>query len=189
VVVAAGDRCGRCANGRFEIHRGIEVGQVFYLGRKYSEPLRAAFLDVTGEERTIEMGTYGIGITRTVAAAIEQNHDADGIVWPVPLAPFAAIVVPVNRADEAVWATAERVYRELRARGVDTLLDDRDERPGVKFKDADLIGIPLRVTLGPRALARGNVELKIRGGEKAQEVPVAEVGGRVADQVAKATVS
>jgi prolyl-tRNA synthetase len=189
VVVGAGDRCGRCADGRFEIHRGIEVGQVFYLGRKYSEPLRATFLDPAGVEQTIEMGTYGIGITRTVAAAIEQNHDAHGIVWPVPLAPFPAIVVPVNRADEAVWAAAERVYRELRGRGVDTLLDDRDERPGVKFKDADLIGIPLRVTIGPKALARGNVELKMRRAEKAEEVPLGEVGGRVADQVKKVSAS
>jgi prolyl-tRNA synthetase len=187
VVVGPGDRCGRCPDGRFEIHRGIEVGQVFYLGRKYSEPLRAAFLDPAGAERTIEMGTYGIGITRTVAAAIEQNHDAHGIVWPVPLAPFPAIVVPVNRADEAVWAAADRVYRELRGRGVETLLDDRDERPGVKFKDADLIGIPLRVTVGPKALARGNVELKMRRAEKPEEVPLGEVSARVAEQVTKAT--
>jgi prolyl-tRNA synthetase len=189
VVAGAGDRCGRCADGRFEIHRGIEVGQVFYLGRKYSEPLRATFLDPTGAEQTIEMGTYGIGITRTVAAAIEQNHDAQGIVWPVPLAPFPAIVVPVNRGDEAIWAAAERVYTELRGRGIETLLDDRDERPGVKFKDADLIGIPLRVTVGPKALARGNVELKMRRAEKAEEVALAEVGGRVAEQVKKATTS
>ncbi len=187
VVVGAGDRCGRCPDGRFEIHRGIEVGQIFYLGRKYSEPLRAVFLDPAGAEQTIEMGTYGIGITRTVAAAIEQNHDAHGIVWPVPLAPFPAIVVPVNRADEAVWVAAERVYRELRGRGVETLLDDRDERPGVKFKDADLIGIPLRVTVGPKALARGNVELKMRRAETAEEVPLGEVSARVAEQVTKAT--
>jgi prolyl-tRNA synthetase len=187
VVVGAGDRCGRCPDGRFEIHRGIEVGQIFYLGRKYSEPLRAVFLDPAGAEQTIEMGTYGIGITRTVAAAVEQNHDAHGIVWPIPLAPFPAIVVPVNRADEAVWAAAERVYRELRGRGVETLLDDRDERPGVKFKDADLIGIPLRVTVGPKALARGNVELKMRRAETAEEVPLGEVSARVAEQVTKAT--
>jgi prolyl-tRNA synthetase len=189
VVAGAGDRCGRCAEGRFDIHRGIEVGQVFYLGRKYSEPLRATFLDSAGAVQTIEMGTYGIGITRTVAAAIEQNHDAQGIVWPVPLAPFPAIVVPVNRADDAVWAAAEQVYAELRGRGIETLLDDRDERPGVKFKDADLIGIPLRVTVGPKALARGNVELKMRRAEKAEEVSLAEVSGRVAEQVKKATTS
>jgi len=187
VAAAAGDRCGRCNEGRFEIHRGIEVGQVFYLGRRYSEPLHATFLDPAGVERTIEMGTYGIGITRTVAAAIEQNHDAQGIIWPVPLAPFAAAVVPVNRADEAVWTASESIYRELLSRGVDTLLDDRDERPGVKFKDADLIGFPLRVTVGPKALARGNVELKARRAEKADEVPIGDVAARVADELASAS--
>ncbi|MGH7806197.1 MAG: proline--tRNA ligase, partial [Candidatus Binatia bacterium] len=110
---AAGDRCGRCEKGVLEIHRGIEVGQVFYLGRKYSEAMRAVFLDAEGAEQTIEMGTYGIGVTRTVAAAIEQNHDANGIIWPIPLAPVPAIVVPVARNDETQWSAAERVHREL----------------------------------------------------------------------------
>ncbi len=185
VAVTGGDRCGRCGEGRFEVRRGIEVGQVFYLGRRYSDAMRATFLDAAGAEQAIEMGTYGIGITRTVAAAIEQNHDANGIVWPMPLAPFSAIVVPVNRAEEAVWSTAERVYDELRGRGIDALIDDRDERPGVKFKDADLIGIPLRVTVGAKALARGNVELKARRADKAVEIPVAEAAARVADEVGK----
>ena len=188
-VAVAGDRCGRCEDGHFEIHRGIEVGQVFYLGRKYSEPLRATFLDPAGTEQIVEMGTYGIGITRTVAAAVEQNHDAQGIVWPIPLAPFPAIVVPVNRADPSVWSTAERVYRDLLSLGVDTLLDDRDERPGVKFKDADLLGIPLRVTVGPKALVRGNVELKPRGAEKAEEAPIGEVAGRIAERVRRTLAS
>ncbi len=183
VAVAEGDRCGRCGDGRFEIRRGIEVGQVFYLGRKYSEAMRATFLDAGGKERVIEMGTYGIGITRTVAAAIEQNHDANGIIWPISLAPFSAIVVPVNQAEETVRSTAERIYGELRGRGVDALIDDRDERPGVKFKDADLIGIPLRVTVGPKALARGNVELKARRADKAVEIPAAEAAARIADEI------
>jgi prolyl-tRNA synthetase len=186
VAVSEGDRCGRCGEGRFEIRRGIEVGQVFYLGRKYSEVMRATFLDPAGAERTIEMGTYGIGITRTVAAAIEQNHDANGIVWPIPLAPFSAVVVPVNQTEESVRSTAERIYAELRQRGIDTLIDDRDERPGVKFKDADLIGIPLRVTVGPKALARGNVELKARRAAKAAEIPVGEAAARVADEIGNA---
>jgi prolyl-tRNA synthetase len=186
VAVAEGDRCGRCGEGCFAIRRGIEVGQVFYLGRKYSEVMRATFLDPAGAEQTIEMGTYGIGITRTVAAAIEQNHDADGIVWPIPLAPFSAVVVPVNQAEETVRSAAERIYAELRGRGVDTLIDDRDERPGVKFKDADLIGIPLRVTVGPKALARGNVEVKARRADKAAEIPVGEAAARVADEIGKA---
>ncbi len=186
VAVAEGDRCGRCGEGCFAIRRGIEVGQVFYLGRKYSEVMRATFLDPAGAEQTIEMGTYGIGITRTVAAAIEQNHDANGIVWPIPLAPFSAVVVPVNQAEETVRSAAERIYAELRGRGVDTLIDDRDERPGVKFKDADLIGIPLRVTVGPKALARGNVEVKARRADKAAEIPVGEAAARVADEIGKA---
>ena len=183
VTVVAGDLCGRCGEGRFAIHRGIEVGQVFYLGRKYSEPLRATFLDPAGSEQLIEMGTYGIGITRTVAAAIEQNHDANGIVWPIPLAPFPAIVVPVNRTEPAIWNTAERIYGELRAQGIDTLIDDRDERPGVKFKDADLIGIPLRVTVGAKALARGNVEVKARGADGVQEVTVGDAVQHVVARV------
>ncbi|MGH7805048.1 MAG: His/Gly/Thr/Pro-type tRNA ligase C-terminal domain-containing protein, partial [Candidatus Binatia bacterium] len=154
--------------------------------RKYSEAMKAVFLDADGAEQTIEMGTYGIGVTRTVAAAIEQNHDANGIVWPIPLAPIPALVVPVARNDEAQWTVAERIHRELVDRGVDAWIDDRDERPGVKFKDADLIGVPLRVTVGPKALARGAVELKERAAEKAVEVPVGEAAGRVADEVKKA---
>jgi prolyl-tRNA synthetase len=185
-VVQAGDPCGRCDAGSFEVHRGIEVGQVFYLGRKYSEALRATFLDAAGIERPVEMGCYGIGITRTVAAAIEQNHDEHGIVWPVPLAPFEVTVVPVTRESPEVRETAERIYSELRGRGVDALIDDRDERPGVKFKDADLIGIPLRVTVGPKALARGRVELKRRGEPTPQEVPVEEAVGRVVAALADA---
>ena len=183
VAVAVGDRCARCGEGHFEIHRGIEVGQVFYLGKKYSEPLKATFLDAAGAEQTIEMGTYGIGITRTVAAAIEQNHDENGIIWPLPIAPAPVIVVPVNRTDEAVFGTAERIYKELIGRGVETILDDRDERPGVKFKDADLLGIPLRITVGPKALARGNVEVKERRAAKSEEAPAAEAAARIAEQV------
>jgi prolyl-tRNA synthetase len=185
VAVADGDRCARCGEGRFEVRRGIEVGQVFYLGRKYSEAMRATFLDAGGAEQPIEMGTYGIGITRTVAAAIEQNHDANGIIWPMPLAPFSAIVVPVNQAEETVRSTAERIYGELRGRGIDALIDDRDERPGVKFKDADLIGVPLRVTVGPKALARGNVELKARRADKAVEIPAEEAAARIADEIGR----
>jgi prolyl-tRNA synthetase len=175
-----GDPCPRCEGGRFVGHRGIEVGQVFYLGTKYSEAMQARFLGADGHERPIEMGCYGIGITRTVAAAIEQHHDAAGIVWPAPLAPFAAHVVPVNAGDATLRETAERVMGDLEAAGLDALLDDRDERPGPKFKDADLIGLPVRVTVGSRALARGCVEVKARRDTEAAEVPVAEVAARVA---------
>jgi prolyl-tRNA synthetase len=176
----AGDRCPRCDAGTFGAHRGIEVGQVFYLGAKYSESMKATFLGADGTERPMEMGCYGIGITRTVASAIEQHHDAAGIVWPAPLAPFGAHVIPVNVGDATLRETAEKIAAELEDAGVDTVLDDRDERAGVKFKDADLIGNPARVTIGPRALQKGCVELKPRAASQAEEVPVGEVVARVA---------
>jgi prolyl-tRNA synthetase len=180
-----GDPCPRCDGGTFEEHRGIEVGQVFYLGNKYSQAMGATFLGADGAERPIEMGCYGIGITRTVAAAIEQSHDQAGIVWPAALAPFGAHVVPVNAKDATLRETADRLTAELAAVGIDALLDDRDERPGVKFKDADLIGLPVRLTVGPRALARGCVELKARAATEATEVPVAEAPARVAEVVGR----
>src|SRR5262249_12854269 len=176
----AGDRCARCKEGVLAGHRGIEVGQVFYLGTKYSTAMGASFLGAGGVQRPIEMGCYGIGITRTVAAAIEQHHDDAGMIWPAPLAPYGAWVVPVNAADAQLRETAERVAAELEAAGVDTLLDDRDERPGVKFKDADLIGLPVRVTVGPRGLTRGVVELKRRADKDAVEVPCAGAATRAA---------
>jgi prolyl-tRNA synthetase len=184
-TATGGDRCPRC-EGTFTLQRGIEVGQVFYLGTKYSVAMKATVLDAGGAERVLEMGCYGIGVTRTIAAAIEQNHDDAGIVWPMPLAPFHVVVVPVNWQDEKLRTTAEALHDALEARGIDVLLDDRDERPGVKFKDADLIGYPLRVTVGPRALERGAVELKGRTEEKATEVPVGEAAERVAALVAAA---
>jgi len=175
-----GDRCPRCDGGNFAEHRGIEVGQIFCLGTRYSEAMGAAFLGADGQQRPLEMGCYGIGITRTIAAAIEQHHDDAGIVWPAPLAPYGAHVVPVSQGDAQLRETAERLAAELEAAGVDTLLDDRDARPGVKFKDADLIGLPVRLTVGPRALARGCVELKPRGEAAAREVAVAEAAARTA---------
>ncbi len=167
----AGDACPRCEKGRFTDHRGIEVGQTFYLGTKYSQAMNATYLDATGEQRPMEMGCYGIGITRTVAAAIEQNHDAAGIVWPKPLAPADIHIVPVNWNDDTTRKAAEDVYAKLRQSGTDVLFDDREERPGVKFKDADLLGIPLRATIGGKSLARGVIELKIRADGTMTEVP------------------
>ena len=176
----AGDRCPRCDDGTFAEHRGIEVGQVFDLGTKYSASMGANFLGADGRSAPIEMGCYGIGITRTVAAAIEQHHDDAGIIWPVPLAPFAALVLPVAMNDTALVETADKITRELEGTGADVLVDDRDERPGVKFKDADLVGIPVRVTIGPRGLKKGCVELKQRSAGEATEVPIAEAAARVA---------
>jgi prolyl-tRNA synthetase len=160
-LAGAGDACGRCG-GTFAFFKGIEVGQVFYLGTKYSAKMKASVLNDKGEENPMVMGCYGIGVTRTMAAAIEQNHDKDGIVWPMALAPYQVIIAPLQLHEPAVVEEAERIYRELNAVGVDVILDDRDLRPGVKLKDADLIGIPLRITIGARSLAEGKVEFKLR---------------------------
>ena len=171
----AGDSCPRCETGTLTTHRGIEVGQTFYLGTKYSKSLNATYQDAQGQDHPMEMGCYGIGITRTVAAAIEQHHDADGIRWPLPLAPVSVQIVPVNWSDEQSRVVAEGIYTQLLTAGVDTLLDDRDERPGVKFKDADLLGTPLRVTIGAKSLARGMVELKRRTEKQGTDVGVGQI--------------
>jgi len=160
-VAEPGDACPRCS-GTIKFVRGIEVGHVFKLGTKYSKAMKAAYLDKDGKEKTMIMGCYGIGIGRTVAACIEQNFDQNGIIWPMPLAPYSVIVTPVNINDHDVMKASEDLYAELLTCGVEVILDDRDERAGVKFKDADLIGIPLRIVVGPKNLKEGQVELKIR---------------------------
>ena len=178
----AGDGCPRCT-GKLESWRGIEVGHVFKLGTKYSAALGATVLDEKGEERTLFMGCYGIGVGRTVAAAIEQNNDANGIIWPMPIAPFQVIVTMVNPKEDEVRLAAEKLYEELLALGVEALLDDRDERPGSKFKDADLIGIPLRVTVGARGLKEGALELQERRSGERTMLPVAETARLLAERV------
>jgi prolyl-tRNA synthetase len=185
-LAQAGDPCPRCENGKLEIHRGIEVGQIFYLGKKYSEAMGATYLDAEGRERAIEMGCYGIGISRLVAAAIEQNHDANGIIWPFSIAPFQVLLLPINFKDKTLREVSERLYHELQERGVEVLLDDRDERPGVKFKDADLIGIPLRVTVGAKGLEKGCVELRRRRDGKSEDLPIEEAAARIEKLVAEA---
>jgi prolyl-tRNA synthetase len=174
-----GDLCPRCEPGRLKITRGIEVGHVFKLGTKYSKAMGATFLDADGKEKYIVMGCYGIGVGRTVAAAIEQNHDENGIIWPFPIAPFHVLVLPVNMTDSRMVETAEKIYQELLAKGIEVLLDDRDERPGAKFKDADLIGIPLRVTVGNLAVSEGKVEIKFRKTGEVEKVSVNEVTPRI----------
>jgi prolyl-tRNA synthetase len=159
--------------------RGIEVGQVFNLGTKYSEKLNATYLDDKGKEQVIYMGCYGVGVSRTMAAAIEQNHDAHGIIWPMPIAPYHCIVVPVSLKDQEVMATAEKLYNQLTNTGVETVLDDRDERPGVKFKDADLVGYPLRITIGQKALAEGKVELYHRATGEMELIEVEKAVERI----------
>ncbi|HEX9432929.1 MAG TPA: proline--tRNA ligase [Burkholderiales bacterium] len=162
--------------GQLEIVRGIEVGHIFQLRTKYSEAMGATFLDEKGATQPFEMGCYGIGVTRIVAAAIEQNHDARGIIFPAPIAPFAVCIVPIGmHKSAAVREAAERLYQELVKSGIDVLLDDREERPGVLFADMDLIGIPHRVVLGERGLAAGNAEYKGRRDEKPADVPLGEI--------------
>jgi prolyl-tRNA synthetase len=178
LLVAAGDPCPRCATA-LEIHRGIEVGHIFDLGTKYSEAMGCTFDDDQGQARPMIMGCYGLGVGRTVAAAVEQNHDADGIVWPVPLAPFEVALIALNVGDEEVRRAAESLYEELSAQGVEVFYDDRDERPGVKFKDADLLGFPVRLVVGSRGLAEGNVEISLRRDREKQAVALADGVARV----------
>lgn len=166
-TVVRGDLCPKCSK-ELQFSRGIEVGHVFKLGLKYSKSMKATYLDAEGKENLMVMGCYGIGVSRIVAATIEQSHDDNGIVWPVGLAPYTVVVVPVNVSDEQVRSTAEDIYRQLQAAGIDALIDDRDERAGIKFKDADLIGIPYRITVGEKNLKNGNVEFKARWETNAQ---------------------
>ncbi len=177
LLVRGGDPCPR-DGAALEQSRGIEVGHIFQLGSIYSEAMGCAFLDETGSSHAMEMGCYGLGIGRTVAAAIEQGHDDDGIIWPRPLAPFEVLLIALNPDDEEVSRASEALYSELLERGLDVLYDDRKERPGVKFKDADLIGIPLRIVVGARSLAEGNVELSLR--RDRQERVLCPVGEAVA---------
>lgn len=160
-LTVEGDLCKRCGRP-LSTWRGIEVGQIFKLGTKYSDKMKAYFLDEQGNEKPFVMGCYGIGITRTVAAAIEQHNDKDGIAWPVSIAPFEVLVLPTNVSDSDLAVTAETIYAGLAAKGVEVLLDDRDERPGTKFKDADLVGVPFRVTVGDKAAKEGKVEVRVR---------------------------
>ena len=174
-TAAVGDRCARCDEGVYEGHRGIEVGQVFYLGTKYSQSMGAMFLGENGEKQVMEMGCYGIGVTRTAAAAIEQNHDDGGIIWPLALAPAQVHLINLKAKDRDLSETCDTLYDELLAAGLEVLYDDRDERAGVKFKDADLIGIPYRLTLGPKGMANGIAELKRRAESDAEDIALSEV--------------
>ncbi|MGH9659737.1 MAG: proline--tRNA ligase [Bryobacteraceae bacterium] len=177
--VAPGDACHNCG-AALDVTKTIEVGHIFKLGYKYSESMGLRVLNAGGEEVTPIMGSYGIGIERILAAAIEQHHDKDGIALPAAIAPFTVVVTPVNNSDAAQRDAAQSIYRDCLAAGLDALLDDRDERPGVKFKDADLIGIPFRVTVGKK-LAQGQVELVRRKDRTSTDVPVAQAAASVRD--------
>ena len=178
-VAVAGDRCPRCDAGRLVATRGIEVGHIFKLGLKYSQAMNATFLDSEGKEQFMIMGCYGIGVGRTVASAIEQGNDENGMILPIPIAPFEVDILPVNTGHDESMNVAGAIYEELLSKGIDVVMDDRDERPGVKFKDCDLIGIPLRVTIGERGLKEGIVEIKRRESKDFEKVPVAEAAGRI----------
>ena len=163
--------------------RGIEVGQVFKLGTKYSSKLACKFLDENGAEKICTMGCYGIGINRILASAIELGNDKNGIIFPISIAPFEVLITSVNQDDRQVAATAENIYKQLLAAGVDVLLDDREMRGGVKFKDADLIGIPVRVTVGKRGIADGSVEIKLRAESESTKVPIENAAEKVVEFV------
>jgi prolyl-tRNA synthetase len=183
-MAGGGDQCGRCG-GTFDAYRGIEVGHIFYLGTKYSKAMNALLQGEDGETKPIEMGCYGIGVTRILAAAVEQNHDADGIILPVSVAPFAVCVMPLQADNAEVMAEAERIYEALRAAGVDVLLDERDLRPGAKFKDADLIGIPLQVRIGAKGIKEGKVEFKLRRAKDVELVATADIVERLEHALAE----
>jgi prolyl-tRNA synthetase len=169
-----GDACPKC-NATIKVERVIEIGNIFKLGTKYSTPLRAFYLDENGAEKPIIMGSYGIGPARIAAAAIEQNHDKDGIIWPKSISPFDIQIIPLNVSDAKTMETAERFYRELTEKGFDVLMDDRDERAGVKFKDADLIGIPVQIVVGEKNLKDGIVEVKDRKTKETTKKKIDEV--------------
>jgi prolyl-tRNA synthetase len=176
--VAAGEGCPRCDQGKLEVYKAMEIGHIFKLGTKYSQSMGARVLTQDGKEVPVVMGSYGIGVERIMTAAIEQNHDADGIIWPKSIAPFDVVVVITNMKDDTLRETGEKLYKDLQRAGLDTLLDDRDERAGVKFKDADLIGIPYRVTIGKKA-ADNIVELFERATRTTEDVKLADIVSRV----------
>ena len=177
-MIDANDVCPECG-GEIEIKKGIEVGQVFKLGTKYSEALGCTYLDQNGKSQPMVMGCYGIGVSRTMAAAIEQSHDDDGIIWPVAIAPYEVVIVPANNKDEAVMEAAQKLYESFEEKADEVVLDDRNERAGIKFKDADLIGYPVRVTLGKNFLETGNTEVRIRRTGETIEVPLSECKAKV----------
>lgn len=175
--VKSGDPCPKC-NETMTVKTGLEVGHCFRLGTKYSAAMNATFLDEEGKEKPFIMGCYGFGVSRAIASIIEQHHDDDGICWPTQIAPFTAIVIPTNVTDQTVSENAERIYKDLLDAGIETLIDDRDDRPGVKFKDADLMGFPLKITVGKK-ITEGLVEIKTRRTKEMSLVPVGDVVGFV----------
>jgi len=184
-MVKDGEACPKCGKPLAMV-RVIELGHIFKLGVKYSQAMGATFQDAEGKEKPIVMGSYGIGVERTIAACIEQEsgHDKDGIIWPMSIAPYQVLVLPINTSHKETMETAEKIYKDCQEAGIEVLLDDRDERPGVKFKDADLIGIPIRVTIGEKTLAEGKVEVKLRREKAPAKIAAEETAPRVKTLIA-----
>ena len=189
-LAATGDPCPSCDGGKLTSYRGIEAGHIFILGTKYSSTMGATFIDEKQQQKPLVMGCYGIGVSRLVATTVEQHHDDNGMKWPMSISPYHVHVVSIGK-DDAVVKAATELHDGLQAQGIEVLWDDRDERPGVKFKDADLIGIPIRVTIGGKGLATGNIEVKPRAEpdpKKAELVPVANAVQVIAERVRAALV-
>lgn len=184
--VEEGDKCTKCGSA-LEVARGVEVGHIFKLGTKYSESMGATYLDKNGKTQPIVMGCYGIGVERTAAAVIEQHHDENGIIWPLSIAPYHVVVVPVNMKKEEQVKAAEKIYNELKDMGVEVLLDDRDERVGFKFKDSELIGIPMRITVG-KDITDGKVEFKLRSESDKEVIALDEIKSKIESEFAKNNV-
>jgi len=182
-LARAGDTCPGCREHKLDHARGIEVSQVFQLGTRYSESMGATFMSETGEEKPFVMGCYGVGVTRSLAAVVEQHHDEKGIVWPMSIAPFHVAVLPLTVGDDEVWPIAEDIFLQLSAHGIETVIDDRDERAGVKFADAELIGYPVQVIVGKKGLSEGVIEVKLRDGLCSESVSADSVVEHVANLV------
>lgn len=180
--VEPGEPCPKC-NSTLHLARGIEVGQVFKLGTKYSEALNAKFLDENGQEKLFVMGCYGIGVTRTMAACVEQNYDENGIIWPKSIAPYQVIIIPISTKDQDHMKISEMLYEKLLNLGVEVVLDDRNERAGVKFKDADLIGFPIRLTIGKKSVTDGLVEFKLRTEKESIDIAIETVKDRILEYI------
>ena len=183
-LAEAGNRCAKCG-AKFVAIRGIEVGHIFVLGTLYSAKLGANYIDAAGVSHPIVMGCYGLGLSRLLAAAIEQHHDDKGIVWPMPIAPYQVYLCPLYREGTKVGETAEKINDELEAAGLEVLFDDRLESPGIKFNDADLLGIPLRITISPRTLEKNSVEVKWRAEKESKLLPIEGIAAAIKQMVAE----
>jgi prolyl-tRNA synthetase len=172
---AAGDECPRCSGGKFQICRGIEVGHIFKLGTKYSKALEATYLDENNQAQNFIMGCYGIGVSRIASAAIEQNNDQFGMIWPISIAPYQAVIIPVRIDDEKQKEVALKIYEDFQAAGIQVVLDDRDASLGVRMKDLDLMGFPIKIIIGPKSLQENKVEIKMRTEKEAKLVSVADI--------------